>query len=193
MKPKSAKLNITGIILAGGKSRRMGMDKGLILYKGKPMISYSIDLLAKFCGRVLLSSSSNIYDSFGLERVPDLIENAGPMAGLLSCLKKSNTEINLCLPCDTPEMTEDIVSHLIDVANENPGKCIVPLTPLAEPLTGIYPLSVIPVLESLLNNNDHRMTSIFSHFPVKYVPMDEFQANYNKDIFKNINSANDLQ
>jgi molybdopterin-guanine dinucleotide biosynthesis protein A len=183
----------TGIILAGGKSSRMGIPKGLISYKGKPMISFSINLLSKYCNRILLSASFDTYDHFGLERVPDIKKNAGPMAGLLSCLKQSNSDINLCLPIDVPEIPTAVIDHLLKSAKENPGKCIVPLTPQAEPLIAIYPKSVIPVLEKLIAANNYRMTDIFSHFPVKYIPYEEFRLNDNQDIFININTRNDLQ
>ncbi len=183
---------VTGIILAGGKSLRMGSDKGLIPYKGKPMISYSIDLLSKFCGRLLLSSSSDIYDSFGLERIPDIIQNSGPIVGLLSCLRVSKTNINFCLPCDTPGIPSEVIGYLLKEAFNNPGKCIIPLTPMPEPLIAVYPTGVASLLETLITSNEYRMTKIFEQFPVKYIPLEKFPSG-NKDIFLNINTKNDIQ
>lgn len=187
------KKDCTGIIFAGGKSSRMGMDKGLVLYKGKPMISYSIDLLSLYCSRILLSASIDVYDSLGLERVPDILDNIGPISGLLSCLRKSTTEINICLPCDVPEIPSDVIKYLLRIANENKGKCIIPLTPKAEPLIAVYPKQLTPVLESLISKREYKMTSIFEHFPVKYIPLGEFPLMSNKNIFLNINSRTDIQ
>ncbi|HLN52452.1 MAG TPA: molybdenum cofactor guanylyltransferase [Lentimicrobium sp.] len=183
----------TGIILAGGKSSRMGMDKGLVLYRGKPLITYSINLLSPFCKRILLSASIVVYDHLGLERVTDEFNNYGPMAGLYSCLRKSTTEINICLPCDVPEIPVEVIATLIEAAKENPGKCIVPLTPLPEPLIAVYPLNVISVIEGLISRNEFKMTRIFDLFPVKYIPFEEFSLKDNKDIFMNINNRKDLR
>jgi molybdopterin-guanine dinucleotide biosynthesis protein A len=66
--------SITGIILAGGKSLRMGTDKGLVIFRDKPLVQYSIDLLGQFCDRILISSNNKAYSVFGYEIVPDQME-----------------------------------------------------------------------------------------------------------------------
>ncbi|HPG34509.1 MAG TPA: molybdenum cofactor guanylyltransferase, partial [Lentimicrobium sp.] len=75
------KSQITGIVLAGGKSTRMGTDKGLMIFQGKPLVMYSIDLLSMFCGRILISSNNPEYAKFGYEIIADELPGAGPMAG----------------------------------------------------------------------------------------------------------------
>lgn len=188
---QSSDKEVTGIILAGGKSRRMGQDKGLIPYQGKSMVSYSIDLLSLFCNRILISTSNPAYKEFGIETVPDLHAELGPMGGLFSCLKVSETTLNICLPCDIPEMKPSVLQYLLQVSDGS--SCIVPCTPLPEPLVSVYPATVLPVIGQLMNEGRYKMTDIFKHFPVKFIPMHEFQEENVKKLFSNINSPVDLK
>jgi molybdenum cofactor guanylyltransferase len=182
--------NITGIVMAGGKSQRMGIDKGLMIYQGKHMVSYSINLLSAFCSRVLISTSNPNYKAFNLETIPDLIPGSGPLGGLYSCLTQSTTEINICLPCDLPFMKPHIIEQLLQ--SYDGTSCVVPLTPLPEPLVAIYPLSVLPVLKELIENGKYRMTDIFRLFPVKYKSLKDFKGTNNQLCFANINSPDDI-
>jgi len=183
-------MGITGIILAGGKSSRMGSDKGLILFNGKPMVSYSIELMKEFCDRIIISTSNPEYAQFGYELIPDIYPDKGPLGGLYTCLKESNSEINLCLPCDVPLMFRGILQKLTDESDSQ--SCIVPLTPLPEPLIAVYPSAVIPVLEQMLNEGTYKMASIYDCFPTKYINLDQFPEGTNIKQFRNMNSMSDF-
>lgn len=184
------KLKVTGIVMAGGKSLRMGVDKGLMMYKGKQMVTYSLDILSTFCSRVIISTSNPDYKVFKLETIPDQNPGAGPLGGLYSCLAKSNTEINVCLPCDLPFMKYHIIEQLLEAFDGT--KCVVPLTPLPEPLVAVYPLSVLSVVRELIKKKSLRMTDIYEHFPVKYLSLKEFKGIDNQVCFANINSPGDF-
>lgn len=181
---------ITGIILAGGKSRRMGVDKGLMPYKGKPMITYSIGLLEQFCSRILISTSNSAYEVFGYPTFADIYAGKGPMGGLYSCIKESTSEINICLPCDLPQMKSDILEYMLQISDGT--RCIIPLTPYPEPLVAIYPSLVLPVMHQLITNGNYKMTQIFENFPVHYVPLEEFTGDNNLICFSNFNTPSDL-
>ncbi len=181
---------ITGIVLAGGKSRRMGVDKGLMLYQGKPMISYSISLLKHFCSRIIISTSNTKYEDFGLPIISDSFPNAGPLGGLYSVLKESTTDINICLPCDLPKMKVEVLRHMLSASSST--HCVVPLTPQPEPLVAIYPSGVLPILHQLLTEGNYKMTEIYNHFPVHYIPLEEFPGSDIITCFTNLNSPADL-
>lgn len=181
---------ITGIILAGGKSLRMGEDKGLILYNGRPMITYSIDLLKQFCSRILISTANPAYQVFGYRTIPDTFAGIGPLGGLYSCIKESTSKINICLPCDLPKMQSGIIDYMLLASD---GKqCVVPLTPYPEPLVAIYPSIVSPVMHQLITKGNYRMTGIFENFPVHYLPLEEFPGDNNLICFSNFNTPSDL-
>ena len=92
---------ITGIILAGGKSSRMGTDKGLMRLNGKPMIQHILDPMAKICQRILIITGNPMYGMFGFELVNDEAPDYGPVMGILSGLKQSQnrTEFSTQLRC----------------------------------------------------------------------------------------------
>ena len=73
-------------ILAGGKSRRMGTDKGIISFNGKAMVQYSIDKANQLSDRVTIISNNLAYKEFGVSVVKDIVPNIGPIGGVYTCL-----------------------------------------------------------------------------------------------------------
>lgn len=187
---KSKHQEITGIILAGGKSRRMGADKGLMLYNGRPMITYSIDLLRQFCSRILISTSNPAYEVFGYPTIADIYAEKGPLGGLYSCIMESTSEINICLPCDLPRMKPDILEYMLQISDGT--QCIIPMTPYPEPLVAIYPSQVLPVVHQMITKGKYKMTEIFESFPVQYVPLEKFPGDNNLICFSNFNTPSDI-
>ena len=82
--------NITGIVLSGGKSSRMGKEKGLCLLHDKPLVKYSIDVLKKVCHPIILGANREEYIKFGLPVVKDEINNIGPISNLFLPQIKQN-------------------------------------------------------------------------------------------------------
>lgn len=111
--------HITGIILAGGKSQRMGKDKALLPFRGKTFLEHIIDALKPLVNNILIVSDHKKYDVFGETRVDDLIKNAGPLAGLYSGLYHSKTEDNIIVSCDVPLIDITILERLIDENNSS--------------------------------------------------------------------------
>ncbi len=182
---------VTGIILAGGKSRRMGVDKGLMLYKGKPMVSYSIDLLKLFCSRIIISTSNTKYEVFGIQTIADTFPNTGPMGGLYSVLKESTTDIHICLPCDLPRMKAEVLEYMLSLSA--PTHCVVTLTQQPEPLVAIYPSGVLPIIHQLITQDNYKMTEIYKNFPVHFISLEEIPVKDAITSFTNLNSPADLK
>lgn len=111
------KENITGLILAGGKARRMGgIDKGLIAFKGELMVTHVIQRLRPQVGKILINANREIetYQSLGFDVITDEItEFAGPLAGLHAGIKAAKTEFILSAPCDSPLLPNDLSQRLM--------------------------------------------------------------------------------
>ena len=109
---------ITGLILAGGQSRRMGgQDKGLIAFKGKRLIDHVFGKLTPQVGGVLINTNQNHdeYKSFGVRVVSDAFTgHAGPLAGLHAGLAVSRRPYLMTVPCDSPFFPADLVERLFD-------------------------------------------------------------------------------
>lgn len=110
------KTSITGIVLAGGRARRMGgIDKGLIPLCGRTMIEHVLDRLVDQVGAVIINANRNIdtYAAMGYPVVPDRDDSyAGPLAGMSSGLHAAGSSYCVTLPCDSPLIGADVVQRL---------------------------------------------------------------------------------
>jgi len=117
------KSGITAVILAAGAGRRMGgEDKGLLLFKGQPLIAHVLERIAPQCDTVLLNINRNreAYAGFGYHMIEDTLPGGlGPLAGLLSAMEQSDSEYVLSVPCDTPHLPNDLVMRLLASLQQN--------------------------------------------------------------------------
>ncbi len=120
---------ITGMVLAGGRARRMGGgDKGLIEFAGKPLISYALSALSPIVTQVLINANRNhdLYASFGYPVVSDhSADFDGPLSGILSCMEYSTSQYLLTVPCDCPLITERSLARMIGQMKNSDFNCFV--------------------------------------------------------------------
>lgn len=106
----------TGVILAGGQGSRMGgVDKGLVMFRGRPLVAHVIERLGPQVGTILINANRNpqAYAAFGHPVVSDEIEGfAGPLAGFERGLAHAKTEFVVTVPCDSPFLPADLVQRL---------------------------------------------------------------------------------
>lgn len=180
------KEGITGIILSGGKSSRMGSDKALLSYNGKKLIEYSIDLLKSLCDNVIISANNAHYHAFKLPVVPDNYSDIGPLSGLESCIRFSNTRINLVIPCDTPFLNAEFLNNILN--NIENYDAVVPISKdgKVEPLTGYYSKEVLPVIVQQIEKGDYKIQNLLKNIHTKYLLI------ANNTLIHNINTPNDL-
>jgi molybdopterin-guanine dinucleotide biosynthesis protein A len=180
--------HITGIILAGGRSSRMGRNKALIEINGEIMISTLHNLFKLFCTEIIISANNSEPYLFLNERiVPDEIKGIGPIGGILSCLKESHTQKNLVIACDMPMVPAGLIQQLIWKKDE--ADFIVPASGLdsIEPLCAIYDKSVISVLSKMISIGDYKVQHLQYYCKTALVQM------YNgNNIFRNLNTPRDI-
>ena len=116
--------NITGLILAGGRGERMGgADKGWLMHGGRPLIVSVVERFAPQVGQLLISANRNVerYAALG-EVVVDIDPGgerfAGPLAGVLSGLRRARSEWLAFVPCDAPSLPTDLVARLTRAATD---------------------------------------------------------------------------
>lgn len=111
-------ISITGVILAGGRSRRMeGHDKGLLSINNRAMIEYVIEKLSPQVDEVLINANRNLadYSRFGHTVITDQIEgHVGPLAGMAAAIQACESEYILSTPCDGPWVPPDLATRLLD-------------------------------------------------------------------------------
>lgn len=113
----------TGLILAGGQGRRMGgRDKGLVQYKGKALVDHVIECLAPQVEELLISANRNLGD-YAIRGYPILVDDMpdfqGPLAGVLTGLQRSRNEWMLAVPCDMPNLPDDLALRLWSSAGDH--------------------------------------------------------------------------
>ena len=183
------KSDITGIILAGGQSLRMGTDKGLLDLNGKAFITYSMEALSPFVSKIMIISDQNAYDVFNVERVEDIIKDSGPLAGIFTGLNKSKTTYNLVLSCDIPLVQSNVLKMLIEAQDGNQDIVQIESNGRAMPLIALYKKRCESKFLELLQNDERRL-----HVAVNQCKVKRVRLNSENEVFtKNINTPEDLK
>jgi molybdopterin-guanine dinucleotide biosynthesis protein A len=116
----SATERLVAVILAGGEGRRMGgADKGLVEYRGRPLIEWGLAVLAPQVDELVISVNRNLdaYAAYGHRVLPDTLPDyPGPLAGVLAALQAVPADWLLVAPCDTPHLPADLASRLLSTA-----------------------------------------------------------------------------
>jgi molybdopterin-guanine dinucleotide biosynthesis protein A len=186
------KHNVTGIVLAGGASSRMGRDKGLCEFKGKRLVKYAIEALLPLCNTILISSNNiDNYKVFGYKVVTDEFKNIGPIGGIYSSLKASATKHNLIISCDTPFLNTQLLAFVL--ANSNNFDVVVPEhgNAFVEPLAAYYSSNIIGKLEGSIRQNDYKLMNFFKKVKYQSLKVDSI-VGYSSKLFLNLNAPNDL-
>lgn len=142
--------SLNGLVLAGGKSKRMGKDKGSIEWHGKEQRFFAADLLGELCDRVFISCRPDQERSLGsdYQALPDTFLGLGPFGGILSALRSDREKAWLVIACDLPLLDERTLSFLIE--NRDMDKVATayesPFDGLPEPLIAIWEPRSYPVL-----------------------------------------------
>ena len=186
------KRNITGIILAGGKSSRMGSDKGFINLKSKPFIAHIIEAMKPLVNNIIIVGDNKNYDKFGYQRVNDIIKNAGPVAGLYSGLSNSKTIYNLTLSCDIPLIKSFILKRLIEEFDTNYDMIQLQSQNKSMPLIAIYKSHCFHTFETQLNKSEKRLRVAVNELKNKTITIDSEYDQYVKNV-NTIAQLNEIQ
>jgi molybdopterin-guanine dinucleotide biosynthesis protein A len=181
---------VTGIIIAGGKSQRMGTDKGMLDLNGKSFIKHICDALIPIVGsNILIVSGNKEYDSIGLTRVEDIIDNKGPVGGLYTALSTSKTKINLVLSVDVPMVSSELLEWLIKNHDESYMVTQIKSDEKTIPLIAVYDRSMRIVFGEHMAANQLKLKQVIED--VKHQTI-EVPDNW-KDQVQNINTPQDYQ
>lgn len=184
-------MQVTGIILAGGKSSRMGKDKALLEISGQSLLKRAIEFCQLFCDEILLSSNIPEHQISGYQLVFDEIEECGPLGGIYSCLKKSKNDWNFIISVDSPFVEPDFVSFLL--SQKNGYDSVVPFYKRGkEPLIALYHKKILPIIQSQLLSGNYKMHYILQNIHTNYVDSQNWVEKFPR-LFYNINYPEDLK
>ncbi len=166
--------NASAIILAGGKSSRMGgVDKSLLPVADKTLISHIVTQLEGHFDEILIGANGPEKYTFLNKRViPDIESGKGPLMGICSCLKASQNEVNFITACDIPQMNMKLIQHMINIS-ANADMVIPKNHDKHEPLYAVYKNTVADKAEEILKNNGRRITDLLDHCKAEFVDIDQ--------------------
>ncbi|MCX7160201.1 MAG: molybdenum cofactor guanylyltransferase MobA [Proteobacteria bacterium] len=185
------RLKITGIVLAGGQGRRMGgVDKGLQLLNGRPMIAHVIERLAPQVEDIVINANQNreAYAAFGHPVVPDAIEGyAGPLAGLHAGLQAATQPLVVTAPCDSPFLPADLVARLASALGDN-DLAVAKTGAQAHPVFALVRRTLLAHLAAYLAGGGRKIDAWYASLKVVEVAFDD-----EADAFSNINTREELR
>lgn len=166
---------MTGFVLAGGKSSRMGTDKALLRLGSKTIIERVVEVIGLVCDPVILvTNSPSSYSFLGLEIVGDLLPGRGALGGLHSALFFSPTPRALVVGCDMPLLNTDLLRYL--ATRSERWEVVVPrVGQWLEPLHAIYSKSCLRPAEQLLLAGGRRITEFYPRVRVLEVTEEELR------------------
>lgn len=176
--------------MAGGKSSRMGADKGLVKLNGKNMVEHVISSVMQVTDSIMIVANNSDYGYLGVPVFPDAIKDCGPMGGIYTGLIHSETEKNIVLSCDLPFVTMGVLNDIIKATGE--CEITVPVHDgRIEPLCGLYKKNCSVIFHSLLLKREFKMLDSLKCFKVQMLDVTKSE-NYSERMFRNINSTGDL-
>jgi molybdopterin-guanine dinucleotide biosynthesis protein A len=182
------KSEMAAVILAGGKSARMKMDKALLPVSGVPLIEKIGRLLESHFNEIIICADSvSKYDFLPYRVVADEEPGQGPLMGILSGLRASTRSLNFVMACDIPQIDTSFIELMHGYTDR--FDIVVPLTKglLPEPLFAFYKRAVIPAIEDLLKNGIRKIINLYDRRPTRFVRME------NSDWLHNLNTNEEYE
>jgi molybdenum cofactor guanylyltransferase len=184
---------ITGIILAGGKSLRMGRNKAFIEIDGIPIIDRICEIFnSLFQEIIVVTGSPNLFSYLDVKTYNDLLPDSGALGGLYTGLYFSSFHHSFCVACDMPFLKKSLVQFLVDQLGDE--DVLVPRTADGlQPLHALYSKNCLGPIRRLLDKGGFRIFDFFPEVKCRTIEEREFLfLDPIKESFVNINTPEDL-
>lgn len=185
--------DITGVILAGGQSSRMGRNKALIKIDGVPLIKRVHTALSNIFPELLIvTNTPEIYQFLNCRSVPDQFVGEGSLAGIHAALSNAKTDYIFVTACDMPDLSSALIRQLCTLAGNH--DIVVPssMTGL-EPLQALYKKSCLPVIERMLKEEKRKILWLYEQLDTLIVEWEKLKLLPGADLaFRNLNTPEDL-
>ena len=167
--------NITGVILVGGKSRRMGQDKAFLELGGRPLLEPVIDLFRSRFSRLLLSGDhAERFGAYGIPVVPDAYPGSS-LGGIHAGLQAAETGTIFVAPCDLPFPNTELLDYICGMADGYDA--IVPVSPQGyEPLFALYAKSCLETIHELLKKKVFRIIDLLPMIHTRFIQSEELAS-----------------
>jgi molybdopterin-guanine dinucleotide biosynthesis protein A len=188
---------MTSITLAGGKSLRLGRSKFLETVEDKSLIQWVVDRLAILSTEIIIVTAHGeaipCSSSVRMKTVADIYPGKGPLVGIYSGLTASSSSRAIVVGCDTPFLSVSLLEYMTQICST--FDVVVPwIKNKLEPLCAVYAKNCLGPIQGLLEQNELRISELFSMVKVRYIEEDEINSFDPEHLsFFNINSQADLK
>ncbi len=181
--------DVTGVLLAGGKSRRMGVDKALLELDGQTFFQRSLELLEQFFTNILIAGDRPDLARPGIPAIADLYSGSA-LGGLYTGLRAAKTDWIFVAPCDMPYPDSRIVECLL--SQRSGADAVVPRTPEGyEPVFALYHKNCLAQMESMLQQNQYRIYDFYQQIAIRFLDQNELPEGWQRALI-NINTPEQL-
>lgn len=182
---------LTGLILAGGRATRMGgIDKGLIVVAGQPMVQHVLQRLAPQVGSLLINANRNqdTYGALGAQVVADRMpEFPGPLAGMASGLAAAETDWVVTVPCDSPLLPDDLAQRLVTALHRDGADLAVASGEgRLQPVFSLLPVRLLADLEAYLEQGERKIDRWFRRHRMAIADFNDVP-----EVFINVNTPDE--
>ncbi len=188
---------MTGFVLVGGTSQRMGQPKASLLIEGERMLPRQIRLLRTVAHRVVVvGGSADSLDCFDVPVVPDEIPGRGPLAGIYTALLKSRTEFNIVLGCDLPFVNGRMLTYLAVRALNSGSDVTVSCSRdgRPQPLCAVYRRRALYAVRTRLALGANKVSGFFHMVHCNAIPWrDVARAGFTPSVFDNMNTPEEYE
>ncbi len=160
-----SKACVSGILLAGGKSSRMGSNKAELLFRGMPLAGWQVQKMRS------VGISEILISGYGPGMIPDDIPEKGPLGGLYSCLRRASNRCCLVLPVDVPLIPEETLIALIQA--HKGGITLLECNGKIEPLIGIYDSGLAETILPMLQSGSTAVRRLLDSVGYRTIPFTE--------------------
>ncbi|MGB7875761.1 MAG: molybdenum cofactor guanylyltransferase [Anaerolineales bacterium] len=170
---------LTICVQAGGKSRRMGQDKALMPFLGRPLIQRAVDRLSPIADEIIVTTNNqDDYRFLGLPLFPDLRPGRGALGGLYTALSSANCEFVAVVACDMPFASASLIEAATRLLAEEAADVVIPDSDGGlEPMHAVYRRETcIPAIASAIDNDKWKLISWFPDVKVRVLQPEEIKA-----------------
>lgn len=160
--------SLTAIILCGGRSARMGRDKGSLPFGDETMLDRIVRIVRTISDQVIVVARRDQSTPADVTVVHDAIEDQGPLAGIAAGLSASPTDLNLVVACDMPLIRPAVLQRLIALIGDGDA-CVAMVDGHASALCGVYRSRIAKDAQALLDSGERRVTRLLDRVTTKRV------------------------
>jgi len=185
---------LTGFVLAGGKSTRMGRDKAALSLHGRTLLETAVAAAQAVAGEVFILGSAELYGSYG-PTIPDIFPGCGPLGGIHAALSNTKTRFNLVIAVDTPFLSPGLLRYIVERALASRNVVTAPeIDSYPQPLCAVYSRSFLPIAERALRQGDYKITPLFPSEATLLIAEAELaEFAFTAEMFENLNTPEDLE